>query len=268
MKDLSSEDKRIAMDKLMGESTKKEEEAIKEAMEEERFKEKILTLVEESRGKSELSFPRTLANQFLETPAPYDLLLPEGYFLWQKGVYKVAETEEITETICITETPFFVACKDETGKVLLLKYLNNTWYKEWMQAKKIATPSSLLDALIFPSKGVKTKILCEYAMECAAKAPFAKATDPAMMMILEDIKKEYELNDEAEYPVLVSASKIKGQCQDYGVAYNELRNYLIKTGSLRQDSKVERDKETKKPSRFLVFDAPIKEIASLDGGEK
>lgn len=264
----SPETRKVIMEKLFrSDASESEKSAIREAMEitakEKEFTDKIIGMLEKpASGSKSPEMPRVTVSQFCSTPPPYDILLPQGYLLWDKGLYKIGEEDDghgnsKMQIACLTRTPFFVACRDIIGKLLVLRYINNSWEKKWIPATKIATRSTYFNFLIFPCKGVKFSLLQNYAYECAALSPFAEAAIPALDALLQDMSNDHSLDSSAAYPVLVGVSKIRTLCQEYEVSYNELRQRLVSSGHIQEESHIERDKDTKKPSRFLVFNKPL-----------
>jgi len=261
--------KQLIAEKMVSLDTSKiEEEAIRDALEEQNFIKGIvvqLQMFEE--GASDKGAPRFLAGQFCKNRPPFEVVLPENYLLWDRGLYIITPEQDNPDqykVLRLSRIPFYIAKKDESGKAMLVRYINGMWLQDWIPVRSLSSKGAYLSNLIMPGKGVKFKALIEYAFECVAIAPFVSTCDPALSFLLQDIQERFYLYPDASYPNLVNVSKIKSMCQDYEVSYENLRRWFIRHGYIRQESHVKRDKETRKPSRFLVFEKALELEETLE----
>ncbi len=241
---------------------------INNAIKEEVLANQINNLFELNKKKdgSDLLFS---TNQFFPYSIPYDIILPEDYVLSPSGTYLILKDEDSADIklLCISKTPFFIAQKTEQGKVLLVRYVNNTWLRDWLPVKTVISKNTLLTATIFPQKNIKMKSLTDYAMACATIAPFVTIPDKAFIALLQTITEKHFLFLEATFPVLVNVASVKEICTDYEIPYNDLRNWLAQRDIINHQSDIARDKQTKKPTRFLVFKSPLSEYIESDFSE-
>ncbi len=230
------------------------------------LQEKVLKLFKEASNTadpaSDEKFPRLRASQFMSRDflPPHDIDLPSGYFLWEKGLYKASVGEDKDESIEIkklTRVPFFVAVKEEFGRVLILRFLNRTWLYEWIQAKKVAQKSTYLEMLIFPEKEVTFTDLVNYTFECAVEAPFTDVLDPSINDVMKEIRNKYGVDKSKDYPFRVDVSEIKEICELFEVSYMDIRRRLVSTGTINELSHIKRNNKNK-PARHLVFNKAIK----------
>lgn len=199
------------------------------------------------------------AGRFFSESVPYDLTMPEEYVIRPEGTYLIHREEDDPniKLVHLTNIPFFVAQKTETGKVLLVRRVNNIWLRDWVPAKSIMSRNTYLDMMIFPKKGIKMKTILDYSVSCLAVAPYVHIPDTTLMSILANITEDHQLDENARYPVLVNVSSVKEICETHEMSYNKVRTWLSQRNIIEHESNLQRDRHSGKPTRFLVVKRPL-----------
>ncbi len=207
---------------------------------------------------------RLLASQFCtDNVPPHDVVLPPDYLIWTRGLYAITQDPENIQEFAVvrlSKVPFFIAGKEETGKALLIRFLNGQWLSDWVLVKNLGSKNLYLNFLIMPSPGVKFKELINYAFNGVIEAPFVTISDPALQAVLQELLETQYLYPDNKYPILVNVSKVKEMCQKYEVDYNFLRQWLFRRCVIRHASQIQRDGSENKPARFLVFERSIEDL--------
>lgn len=207
------------------------------------IKNAIREIIESEKDSSQV-FPRLNTGiLFEDAKKPFiDILLPLGYALSPYGVFSFSlshNQDNDISLVYLTKTPFFIASRNSVdGKVLLLRYINNEWLREWTKPSKL-TPNSLMDLLILPEAGVNVKELSEYAITSASVSPLVHAGDDFKTVAQEIIDKL--LNEDKPFPQYVSISSVRDMCQGYETSYEDLRKWLVQRGITEEESVVKRD---------------------------
>jgi hypothetical protein len=161
-------------------------------------------------------------------PAGADMLLPVGYAVAPSGVYHAEKQDDGSYvTKQLTRTAYFVAARDvSSGKVLLMRRVGDTWYRDWLRAGQIK-PSILADLLILPAD-TEAKELVAFALTCAADAPLIQvpgAVSEVAKLILDEL-----LPENATFPYLMAVPVVRQKCQDLEVEYKEVRKCWERLG--------------------------------------
>ena len=97
-----------------------------------------------------------------ETP-PYELNIPEKFEIGPEGAFRIDNTEDQVESRKLTPTPFYVAARSDSGKVLILRFVNGYWLQDWVKVSKVSK-STLADLNIIPEVGIAGAELVKYVM--------------------------------------------------------------------------------------------------------
>jgi len=186
-------------------------------------------------------------------PPEAHVLLPVSYAISVEGLF-FFQTDNTDITLKrLSKTPFFVSAREDSGRVLMVRRINSVWLRDFIRPSSISG-KLLLDLLIFPEPGVKSRELVEYALACASIAPFTRTNDIESVIYL--LIDEF-LPQGTVYPAVVAVPQLRKRCSDLEVRYTDVRKWLAQRGYIDERSLVDRD-ETKKPTRFLVFPREVK----------
>lgn len=184
--------------------------------------------------------------------------MPARYVIKPEGVYLIAKEEDSIRLTHLTDIPFFIAEKTEPGKILLIRYLNGSWLREWLAARAIIARRTYFDLMIFPTECGNIKNIINYALSSLIAAPYVHTSDATLLSVLASITEQHYLDPGADYPVLVNVSNIKAICDVHEMKYNTVRTWLSRHDIIEHDANICRNKITGKPTRFLVFKKPLR----------
>ena len=170
---------------------------------------------------------------------PYDVNLPEGFGIGPEGTFRIDSTEDQFETKKITPTPFYVAARSDSGKILILRLVNGYWLQDWIRVSKVSK-NTLADLNVIPEVGIEGAQLVKYVMQGINKAPF-KTSDTSLTEEVKEIKDR--LLKSVTYPVEIPVPEIKEICNELEVKYDDVRKWLSRRGFIEGNSKVKRTKE-------------------------
>ena len=170
---------------------------------------------------------------------PYEVNLPEGFEIGPEGTFRIDSTEDQVEIRKITPTPFYVAARSDSGKILILRLVNGYWLQDWIKVSKVSK-NTLADLNVIPEVGIEGAQLVKYVMQGINKAPF-KTSDTSLTEEVKEIKDR--LLKSVTYPVEIPVPEIKEICQELEVKYDDVRKWLSRRGFIEGNSKVKRTKE-------------------------